>query len=80
MVVGGLVEDVENYFCEDDEAESKEKRYEENLDRDLATCKALGKRNCASAYKICEGQAMARYARCLQDSDIQPPLPPWGTK
>jgi len=59
---------------------SLEEQCEENLEIDLATCAALGKRDGKAAYKICEGQAYARYARCLQGSDIRPPLPPWGTK
>ncbi|MBC9249131.1 hypothetical protein A9179_02455 [Pseudomonas alcaligenes] len=76
--LGGLV-----WATSDDDAEEcpdKEKVCEERLEIDLATCAALGKRDGASAYKICEGQAMARYARCLRGSDVNPPLPPWGTK
>jgi len=64
-------------LCKEDDLERK---CEENLTRDLATCSALGKRDGKIAYAICERQAYARYARCLQGSDITPPLPPWGTK
>jgi RHS repeat-associated protein len=65
-------------ICKD---KDKDKQCNEALELDLKTCEALGKRDGKSAYKICESQAMARYARCLQGtSDIKPPLPPWGTK
>lgn len=57
-----------------------EKKCEENLARDLATCSAMGKRDGKSAYAICARQAYARYSRCLQGGGITPPLPPWGTK
>jgi len=62
--------------------EEKCKKCDENLERDLRTCRALGKRDGKSAYKICEGQAMLRYGNCLsgRDSGINAPLPPWGTK
>jgi len=57
-----------------------EKKCEENLTRDLATCAALGKRDGKSAYAICARQAYARYGNCLAGSSVKPPLPPWGTK
>jgi hypothetical protein len=57
-----------------------EKKCEESLNRDLATCAALGKRDGKSAYAICARQAYARYGNCLAGSSIKPPLPPWGTK
>ena len=59
-----------------------EARCEKNLERDMATCAAVGKRDGKSAFRICEQQAMLRYSNCLsgRDKDIDAPLPPWGTK
>lgn len=60
--------------------EEREKRCEENRQRDLGTCRALGKRGGTAAYRVCEQQAMLRYSNCLsgRDEDIDAPLPPWG--
>lgn len=60
--------------------DNRERQCEENLDRDLETCSALGKRDGKSAYKICEQQAYLRYSNCLADKPDGAPLPPWGTK
>lgn len=66
-------------ICPEDDAE-RDKRCEENLRRDLATCRALGNRGGAGAYRVCEQQAMLRYGNCLsgRDEGIDAPLPPWG--
>jgi len=63
-------------------ADAREKRCQENLDRDLETCSALGKRNGKAAYKICEQQAYLKYGNCLsgRDKGIDAPLPPWSTR
>ena len=60
--------------------EEREKRCEQNLERDLETCRALGRRGGKAVYKVCERQARLRYANCLsgRDDDIDAPLPPWG--
>jgi RHS repeat-associated protein len=62
--------------------EARAQRCEENLNRDLATCQALGRRRGRAAYRICEQQAMLRYGNCLAGRDgeggINAPLPPWG--
>ncbi|MEC9341637.1 MAG: RHS repeat-associated core domain-containing protein, partial [Pseudomonadota bacterium] len=58
--------------------EEREERCEENLKRDLETCKALGKRGGKAAYRVCEQQAMLRYSNCLAGRDDGAPLPPWG--
>jgi RHS repeat-associated protein len=65
-----------------DKEQEKVKRCEDNLDRDLEYCSALGWRDGKSAFKICEGQAMLRYSNCLsgRDEGIDAPLPPAGTK
>ena len=55
-------------------------RCEENLNRDLETCTALGKRNGKKAYAICHQQAMLRYSNCLAGRDKGAPLPPWGER
>jgi RHS repeat-associated protein len=62
--------------------EAREQRCQENLDRDLETCKTLGKRNGKAAYTVCERQAYLRYGNCLsgRDSGIDAPLPPWSLK
>lgn len=61
--------------------EAHEKKCEENLQRDLETCAALGKRNRKTAYKIFEQQAMVRYGNCLSNRDegIDAPLLPWSS-
>lgn len=56
------------------------KRCEDNLERDLETCRGMGNRDGKSAYSICERQAMLRYSNCLAGRDTGAPLPPWGTK
>lgn len=65
-----------------EEREEREKRCEANLERDLATCKALGSRYGKARYRVCEQQAMTRYGNCLAgrdgDDGINAPLPPWG--
>ncbi len=61
-------------FCENEET------CEERLALDMETCKALGRRNGKLAYRLCEKQAMERYADCLSGRDMNPPLPPWNTK
>lgn len=68
--------------CATESDEAREKRCNENLERDLATCAALGKRDGKSAYAICAQQAYLRYGNCLagRDSGIDAPLPPFGTK
>lgn len=60
--------------------EEREKRCEENLERDLETCRALGKRGGKAAYRVREQQARLRYSNCLsgRDDGIDAPLPPWG--
>ncbi len=58
--------------------EEREKRCEENLERDLETCRAPGKRGGKAAYRVCEQQAMLRYSNCLAGRDDGAPLPPWG--
>jgi RHS repeat-associated protein len=63
-----------------DSVEARAKQCEDELEIDLATCEGMGRRDGASSYEVCRKQAMARYARCLQGSDIKPPLPPFGTK
>lgn len=60
--------------------DSRERQCEENLDRDLETCSALGRRFGKSAYKICEQQAMLRYSICLANWADGAPIPIWGTK
>lgn len=60
--------------------DSRERQCEENLDRDLETCSALGRRFGKSAYKICEQQAMLRYSNCLANRPDGAPIPIWGTK
>jgi uncharacterized protein RhaS with RHS repeats len=72
---------IKNY-CSTESADAREQRCQENLDRDLATCAALSKRDGKSAYAICERQAYLRYGNCLsgRDEGIKAPLPPWGTK
>ena len=69
-------------LCSKESDDAREKRCQENLDRDLETCAALGKRNGKSAYAICARQAYLRYGNCLsgRDDGINAPLPPWGTK
>jgi hypothetical protein len=64
------------------DGEDREQRCQANLDRDLATCRAMGKRGGKSSYAICERQAYLRYSNCLsgRDADIEAPLPPFGTK
>ena len=69
---GSAIEDI---FCKD-----KDDTCEENLKRDLATCRALSKRGGKSAYAICERQAMLRYSNCLAGRDDGAPLPPWSTQ
>jgi hypothetical protein len=62
--------------------EEREKRCEDNLERDLETCNALGKRGGKATYRVCEQQAYLRYGNCLagRDRDIDAPLPPWGER
>jgi RHS repeat-associated protein len=69
-------------LCEGENDEEREARCERNLERDLSTCRAMGKRNGKAAYEICRRQAMLRYGNCLsgRDKGINAPLPPWGTK
>jgi RHS repeat-associated protein len=65
-----------------DEGEDRARRCEENLDRDMLTCQALGKRGGKEAFRKCEEQAMLRYGNCLAGRDgpgkINAPLPPWS--
>jgi hypothetical protein len=71
--------EIENGSCPvDGSDEDLENRCEKDLNRDLLTCSALGKRFGKETYFVCERQAFARYGRCLQGSDIRPPLPHWG--
>lgn len=62
-----------------DEEDDLAKRCNENLERDMETCKALGKRFGKKAYRVCVAQAMLRYGNCLsgRDDGIDAPLPPW---
>lgn len=79
-VVGGVLGNLAGQaMCPDDE-EEREKRCNEDLQRDLATCKVLGKRFGKKAFAVCEQQAMLRYGNCLsgRDEGIDAPLPPWG--
>lgn len=79
-IVGGVTgHAIGNAMCPD-EPEDRESVCEENLHRDLTTCKALGRRGGKSSYAICERQAMLRYGNCLsgRDEGIDAPLPPWG--
>ncbi|WP_429002982.1 RHS repeat domain-containing protein [Xanthomonas sacchari] len=79
-IVGGVTgHAIGNAMCPD-EPEHRESVCEENLHRDLTTCKALGRRGGKSSYAICERQAMLRYGNCLsgRDEGIDAPLPPWG--
>lgn len=66
-------------MCNESE-EDREKRCQENLDRDLATCAQGSKRFGRDWFRICEQQAMTRYGNCLsgRDDTIDAPLPPWG--
>ncbi len=78
-IVGGVTgHAIGNAMCPD-EPEDRENVCEENLQRDLVTCKALGRRGGRSSYAICERQAMLRYGNCLsgRDEGIDAPLPPW---
>jgi len=59
---------------------SREQQCEENLERDLASCRAMGNRDGKSAYAICERQAYLRYSNCLAGRPDGAPLPPWGTR
>jgi hypothetical protein len=65
-----------------DEHPNHEQVCEENLQRDMATCRALGKARGKKAFRICEQQAMLRYSNCLSNRDgddgINAPLPPWN--
>ena len=70
-IIGSKIEDM----CKD-----KDDTCEENLKRDLATCRALSKRGGKSAYAICERQAMLRYSNCLAGRDDGAPFPPLGTQ
>ena len=65
-----------------EDLEGRDNRCEENLERDLATCRGMGRRDGKSAYKICEQQAYLRYSNCLsgRDKDIDAPIPPMGTR
>lgn len=60
-------------------SKSREEVCEENLERDLATCRQIGKRKGKQGYEVCRQQAMVRYGNCLsgRDSGINAPLPPW---
>ena len=64
-------------MCPDED--DREKRCNENLERDLATCSVLGRRFGKKEYEVCRQQAMARYGNCLsgRDDGIDAPLPPW---
>jgi RHS repeat-associated protein len=66
-------------MCTESDAE-REKRCQENLDRDLATCRRGSKRYGKDWFRVCEQQAMLRYSNCLsgRDNGIDAPLPPWG--
>ncbi len=64
--------------CEGGEEDDLEKICEKQLEISLVTCRALGRRNGKDAYKICESQAMERYADCLSERNMNPPLPPWN--
>jgi RHS repeat-associated protein len=70
-------------FCKDDENERAQK-CEANLERDMATCRALGKRSGKGAFRVCEQQAMLRYGNCLAGRDgpgkINAPLPQWSRR
>jgi hypothetical protein len=61
-------------------SKSREEICEENLERDMASCRALGRKYGKQAYEVCRKQAMLRYGNCLsgRDSGIDAPLPPWG--
>lgn len=65
-------------ICPKDDEDGND-RCEQNLKRDLISCKAVAKRGGKQVYEICRQQAMIRYGNCLsgRDSDIDAPLPPW---
>ena len=73
VITGAVIYDI----CTESD-EEREKRCNENLERDMETCSALGKRGGKAAYKVCEQQAMLRYGNCLAGRDDGAPLPPWG--
>ena len=79
--IGAGIDAVAN-ACATESDEAREKRCNENLERDLETCAALGNRDGQSAYAICAKQAYLRYGNCLAGRDdlIDAPLPPFGTK
>lgn len=60
------------------EEEDLEKKCEENLERDLASCRGVATRRGKKYYRICEAQAMERYGNCLAEREQRPPLPGWG--
>lgn len=66
-------------LCTEREAE-REERCQENLDRDMATCRKGSRRYGSDWFRVCEQQAMSRYSNCLsgRDDGIDARLPPWG--
>jgi RHS repeat-associated protein len=79
----GVIKFIYEQHCKEKE-EERAKRCDENLERDLETCRAMGNRDGKSAYAICKEQAYLRYGNCLAGRDgprgINAPLPPWGTR